>query len=194
MTIRRRNGCQTLHELRECLYAVIHGASLIVSQANLLLHTVEVDFSLPPAAPPVPPSASRSCTSHRPYDGGTARRSRKCSSCARYAARDITGIGLNRYAVGQPSFRAGASSARTTLKPHRHSFMSFFAKSRRRCLQPIPFRKGAFHDPLRQRMTEDMQVRNLSPHTQACEQNEKLVSKAECCKSGCRLRGCNRAS
>jgi len=29
-------------------------------------------------------------------------------------------------------------------------------------------RKGAFHDILRQRMTEDMQVRNLALNTQTC--------------------------
>jgi len=46
MAIRIRNGCQALHEFRQRLYAIIHRASLIVGQANLLLHTVEVEFSL----------------------------------------------------------------------------------------------------------------------------------------------------
>src|SRR5258708_38973662 len=34
------------------------------------------------------------------------------------------------------------------------------------CLQHIPFRKGVPMTPLRQRMTEDMQVRNLALNTQ----------------------------
>src|SRR5450631_1500631 len=44
--------------------------------------------------------------------------------------------------------------------------MNSFARAWSRCLQRIPSRKGVSMTSLRQRMTEDMQVRNLALNTQ----------------------------
>src|SRR5258708_30843475 len=48
-----------------------------------------------------------------------------------------------------------------------HSRRSSIARRWRRCLQRFHIAKELPMTVLRQRMTEDMQVRNLSPHTQA---------------------------
>ena len=55
---------------------------------------------------------------------------------------------LNRYAVGaiQLFARTPAGACQPAVS-HPDSLVSFLAKSWKRCMQHIPFRKGAFHDP-----------------------------------------------
>ncbi len=64
-------------------------------------------------------------------------------------------LGLNRYAV--------SSSGEGLNSPPPH--LSAIAKTWKGCLQQFHFVKELSMTPVRQRMTEDMQVRNLSPHT-----------------------------
>src|SRR5579863_2969449 len=66
---------------------------------------------------------------------------------------------------------ASRQAARGKLRCHHlifpHSRRSSIARRWRRCLQRFHIAKELPMTVLRQRMTEDMQVRNLSPHTQA---------------------------
>jgi len=44
MAIGRPNGCKAPCEFRERVYAIIHRVPFVVSQLDLLPHTMEVDF------------------------------------------------------------------------------------------------------------------------------------------------------
>src|ERR1035441_8282626 len=56
-----------------------------------------------------------------------------------------------------------ANDTRSAAPPSR---VNSFARAWSRCLQRIPFRKVVVMTPLRQRMIEDMQVRNVALNTQ----------------------------
>jgi Phage integrase, N-terminal SAM-like domain len=88
---------------------------------------------------------------------------RRHASCAKFE------VGLNRYAVGKPNFSCWGIE-RTNDPQISPSFLNeLLCEIMERLLAANPiFVKELSVTPLRQRMTEDMQVRNLSPHTRAC--------------------------
>ena len=83
----------------------------------------------------------------------------------RYSVNGIPGLGLNRFAVcsgsrfrEQPGFQSNPS----LLPPERRC-----EEERECCLRHKPISQRSYPmTPLRRCMTEDMQVRNFSPHTQ----------------------------
>ena len=66
--------------------------------------------------------------------------------------------------TGATSVSSGPDAVAALLSAASH--VRSFAKTWNGCLQHNPFRKGARHDITRQRMIEDMQIRNLAVDTQ----------------------------